>query len=380
MQQGETTKRLAKRGHPMVRQISVLRSWPWAAGLGLAVVAMAATAQTQPAAPLPSTPINPQRVPITTADFVELDGTYYQSTKAGRDSPCVLMVNKYGSDRSKTDWINLAGLLQNAGFAVLTFDLRGHGNSQQLSNPAEFWGVSYNRNGIRGGTSPTKKSSISYTDFKPNYLPFLVNDLAAARKFLEQKNDAGELNVHSLFVIGAQEGADLGLLFTAAEYRRIYRVGLTALQSNGTAYNAGEDIAAGVWLSMTTRPGMPAGGPNFNLVNWIRSYPLMRDKTPMCFVYGEKDNRSKNDSDSVFKALTAPMNGRPEKHKLDKLQPIRGTDLAGPALLGQPALNVPQDVLTFCQKVMTERRAIAWTEVKPETNILRLIPLGPFGL
>jgi hypothetical protein len=291
-----------------------------------------------------------------------------------------MMVHKFGSDRSKTDWINLAALLQSQGFAVLTFDLRGHGNSTQISNPDSFWRVAANRNGIRGGNNATRKTVLSYNDFKPGYFPFLVNDLAAARRFFEQKNDAGEVNVHSLFILGAQEGASLGFLFSSAEYTRIYRVGVTALQSNGTAYNAGEDIAGGVWLSLSVRPGASSGGPNFNMASWIRSHPMMRDKTPMCFIYGEKDNRSRNDSDVVFRALTGAMSGRPEKHKLDKMQPIRGTDLAGPALLGQPALNVSQDVLTFCQKVMTERRAIPWTDVRPDANPLILIPLGPFGL
>jgi hypothetical protein len=364
----------------MFGRIGLFHAWPFAVGVAVLAATLAVPAQTQ--TPTPVAPVNPQRVPITTADGVELDGTYYssQSGKPGRDTPCVIMVNKYGVDRTKTDWITLAAILQNSGFAVLTFDLRGHGNSTQLSNPDAFWRVAANRNGIRGGTSATKKSVIDYKEFKPSYFPFLVNDVAAARRFFEQKNDAGEVNIHSLFVLGAQEGASLGFLFTAAEYNRVYRVGVTALQSNGTAYNAGEDIAAGVWLSLVTRPTVQGGSsPNFNMANWSRSHPLMRDKTPMCFVFGEKDSRSKNDADIVFKALTNPMAGRPDKNKLDKLQPIRGTDLSGPALL-QPALNVPQDVLTFCQKVLVERRAVPWSEVKPEANFLQLIPLGPFGL
>jgi hypothetical protein len=238
--------------------------------------------------------------------------------------------------------------------------------------------MQFNRNGIRGGMSATRKSVIDYKDFKPAYFPFLVNDLAAARRFLELKNDAGEVNVHSTLIVGAQEGAGLGFLFTAAEYGRIYRVGVTALQSNGTAYNAGEDIAGGVWLSLTMRPGMPTGGPNFNMPNWVKSHPMMKDKTPMCFIFGEQDRVSKNDSDTLFRIMSGPS-VRPEK-KLDEVKPIRGTNLAGPALLGQPALAVPQTVVTYCQKVLADRRAIPWTDVKPEANPLALIPVQAFGL
>jgi pimeloyl-ACP methyl ester carboxylesterase len=372
-----------------MHRTGVARLWPLAVGFAVLAATVSGPAPAQPGAaaktsqPAASVPanVNAQRVPVTTADGVELDGTYFPSPAAGRNAPCVMMVHKYGTDRSKVDWIGLAVKLQEAGLAVLTFDLRGHGNSTQLSNPDMFWRQPFNRNGIRGGTSPNRKSVIDYKDFKPSYFPFLVNDLAAARRFFELKNDAGEVNVHSLTILGAQEGAGLGFLFTAAEYNRIYRVGVTALQSNGTSYNAGEDIAAGVWLSLTMRPATPSGGgPNyhFNMVNWIRSHPLMRDRTPMCFIFGVQDRASKNDSETVFKMMSG-TGSRPEQ-KLNELKPIPGTNLAGPALLGQPALNVPELVFKYCQKVLADRKAIPWTEVKPEANPLGLVPLGPFGV
>src|SRR5947209_9068233 len=176
MQQGETTRRPSKRGYSMIRRIGLVRGWPLAVGAAVLAATVTVPAQTQPTAPV--APVNPQQVSMTTADGVRLDGTYYsQSLKPGRDAPCVIMVHKYGGDRSKTDWINLAALLQNSGFAVLTFDLRGHGNSTELANADAFWRVALNRSGIRGGTSATRQSVISYNDFKPNYLPFLVNDL-----------------------------------------------------------------------------------------------------------------------------------------------------------------------------------------------------------
>jgi pimeloyl-ACP methyl ester carboxylesterase len=363
----------------MVRRIGPARAWPLAAGLAVLAAALAGRAQNQ-TQPTPATAPDGSRVrvPITTADGVELDGTYFRSPKTGRDCPCIIMVHKFASDRSKSDWINLASALQNEGYAVLTFDLRGHGGSTALSSPNMFWTVPYNRNGIRG--SSARKSVISYTDFRPAYFPFIANDVAAARRFFEQKNDAGEVNIHRLVIIGAQEGAGLGFLFTALEYNREYRVGVTALQSNGTSFNAGADIIAGVWLSLSRTLAMPAGnGPNFDLPGWVRQHPTLRDRTPMCFIFGDKDNRARPDSEAVFRVLTGPMSGRPEKHKLDALLAIHGTDLAGAALLGQPALEVPGKVLTFVQKVLADRRVVPWTEVKPEVNVLTLVNLLPFG-
>jgi pimeloyl-ACP methyl ester carboxylesterase len=357
---------------------AALVAGPAQAQVGGAPKTTTPVAPTTPAAPVPQDP-NRLRVPITTADGVELDGTYYRNPKAGRDAPCVMMVHKFGADRSKNDWVALALKLQESGFAVLTFDLRGHGGSTQLSNPQLFWSMPFNRNGIRGGTAVKQKNTIAFTEFKPSYLPFMANDLAAARRFLEQKNDAGELNVHSLIIIGAEAGADLGFLFAAAEYGRPYVIGRTALQSNGTTYNAGADIAAGVWLSLSSRPALPSGAPSFDMSSWIKNHPVIRDKTPMCFIFGDGDRYSRQDSDTVFKVLTGPMSGTPDKHKLDDLHPIKGTTLAGPALLGQAGLNVTDYVVKYCQKVMTDRRAVAWTEVKPEANPIDLVPVPRFG-
>jgi pimeloyl-ACP methyl ester carboxylesterase len=360
------------------------RTWPAAAGLAILAAALAGPGQAQPgAAPKGAAPIGSDltriRVPITTADGLELDGTFYQSNKAGRDSACVMLVHRFGENRTKSEWASLAGELQAAGYAVLTFDLRGHGGSTQLSNPQLFWSLPYNRNGIIGGTATTKKSAVSFTDFKPSYVPFMVNDLAAARRFLEQKNDAGELNIHSLIIIGAETGADLGFLFAAAEYSRVYKIGVTALQSNGTSYNAGEDLAAGVWLGLTNRPPAPAGAPPFQFNNWVKSHPRLREKTPMCFVYADGDRTARMESETVYRVLTGPMAGSPDKHKLDELKMVPRTNLPGQALLGQQALGVSTEIVGYCKKVLADRRAIAWTEVKPEVNVLQLVPLVPFG-
>src|SRR4051812_1196661 len=95
-----------------------------------------------------------QSVPITTVDGVELVGTYFRG-RPGRDTPCVLMIHKLGSDSSKSDWVRLAQEIsdpQKLGFAVLTFDLRGHGKSTVVE-PQKFWTVPANKSGIKGNTT-----------------------------------------------------------------------------------------------------------------------------------------------------------------------------------------------------------------------------------
>jgi pimeloyl-ACP methyl ester carboxylesterase len=349
--------------------------------LGLAALVGLAAAVAGPAQPpakdkdAPKMPADPNkfRVPIQTADYVELDGTYYRGNK-GRDTPCVILVHKFGSDRTKSGLDELARALNNEGFAVLTFDLRGHGGSINVS--PSFWGVAANKNGIMGGTA--KQTTISFAKFKPTYLPWLINDIAAARKFLEIKNDAGELNAQSIFIVGCGEGASLGMAFVASEWQRQYLVGVRALQSQGTAKVAGRDIAGGVWLSIVMRPN----NIFFPMTNWVRNLSGLRNENPMCFIFGDKDQKAKGDAFDLLRALAQGSGGRDKLHKLDTNIELKGTDLASQALLAPAAASfgVPQSVVAYIKKVMADRKAIPWSDFDSASNPLALVNLSALGL
>jgi pimeloyl-ACP methyl ester carboxylesterase len=372
----------------MARRSGAMRAWPLYVGLGVLVASLTGLAQVRPGAapketPKSQTPLtgmdpNRQRVPIPTADGVELDGTYYRANRTGRDTPCVLMIHRYGSDRSKGEWNALAQALQGQGFAVLTFDLRGHGGSTTVTQ--QFWNFPINARDVRtpGAKRP---STISFNDFRPSYFPWLVNDVIAARRFLEIKNDAGELNSNSIFVIGAQEGAALGLLFTAEEFTRSYTTGFVPLQSNGTTRIAGDDIAADIWLSLSLQPSLPGGmAPRLDVNAWLRAHPPIRERVPMAFIFGDQDQRAKNDADMVFRLLgTTGGRGGGERNRLDELVPIKGTNLAGAALLGQQGLGVNQRIIDYMRKVTAERKSIPWSKVDPDVNRLGLANLALLG-
>src|SRR5262245_37332746 len=46
-------------------------------------------------------------VPITTPDGAELAGTYFRGPK-GAESPCAILVHRWGADRAKNEWNGLA--------------------------------------------------------------------------------------------------------------------------------------------------------------------------------------------------------------------------------------------------------------------------------
>ncbi len=141
-------------------------------------------------------------VQFMTADKVEIRGTFYPAAKT--KAPCAILLHNIGGNRRQEGWDKLAQVLSKD-FAVLTFDFRGHGDSTNV-DPL-FWKSSTNMM-IRGANKMPSK--ISYKDFPDAYYPMLTNDLAAAKRYLDQQNDANACNSSSIVVIGAQDAAAIG--------------------------------------------------------------------------------------------------------------------------------------------------------------------------
>src|SRR5712692_6728225 len=211
-------------------------------------------------------------VKFDSVDGVELRGTFYPASKA--KAPAVLMLHRYGGNRE--GWDNLATDLQKAGFAVLTFDFRGHGESTKVS--PDFWKYTANTNHIRGANKADKKT-IRQSDFRNDYLPMLVNDIVAAKRYLDKQNDAGLCNSSNLIVVGAEEGAALGCLWIREEWDRLPQIkgALNRLIYDPQGKPFGEDIAAAIWIS-------PSAGLNGRSVgSYLRDRKEIRERTPMLF-------------------------------------------------------------------------------------------------
>src|SRR5437867_3225372 len=130
--------------------------------------------------------------------------------------------------------------------------------------------------------------SVSHLDFPVAYLPNLVNDIAAAKRFIERRyNDAGECNGSNIVLIGAEDGATLGTLWLASETRR-YRILPVGIAGQKAERPESKDVVACVWLNMSNSIG------KYNVGNalrgWIKDAGNTRDsKVPMAFMFG-KDN------------------------------------------------------------------------------------------
>lgn len=312
-----------------------------------------------------------QKLSFETVDKVMLRGTFYPSAKDGKKSPPVLLLHKLGGDRQAPGFESLAKALQAKGFAVLSFDFRGHGDSTTVK-PADFWKYQCNTRCIKGANA--KKEEIDFKEFTPSYYPYFINDIAAAKNELERRNNASECNVNDLIVIGADDGGTLAALWTASEWQR-HRF---SPNPNGAAFPPvrssdpdGKDIAAVVYLSL--RPALGSGNKELKFSgstvgSWFIKDPRVRDKVGMLFLYGDTDDVSAKFAKHIFDDT---LKAEKLKNKLLYKMPIPETKLAGSELL-KKGLRTEELIVKYCaDQVMEKRPAAGWVERDLKTN-----PLG----
>lgn len=79
-----------------------------------------------PSSPTPLPPGKPEEVTVEAADGLILQGTFYPGSGSG-PWPSVMLLHMNGGRR--IDWEPFAGQLAEAGYAALTVDMRGHGDT-----------------------------------------------------------------------------------------------------------------------------------------------------------------------------------------------------------------------------------------------------------
>jgi pimeloyl-ACP methyl ester carboxylesterase len=334
----------------------------------------------------------PEQETVTTADGVKLRGLFHKSNseKAAKNGdPVVILLYAPGAgkDMTKGDWAGLANRLNEEGYHVFRFDWRGHGKSTDIADVKKFWQTAAlsaptNNKYITGATkSPPKSTLVVEKDFGPGasrlpgYLPALVNDLAAVRLHLDQKNDNGTVNTSSVYLIGAGDAAALGMMWITSEWLRpavmpgpnqlgfgVPRYEYVPQPLNGgLGTEAGETIAGAVWLT----PAQPKAGLLANdatIRGWTaKMAPKLRDLNPMLFFYGDQDKLGENHARFYYnEVLVAEPRGSSLK-KLDQtfIRPVANTKLSGVALLGNNAeLKTEDTLVNYLAAIQKERARI----------------------
>lgn len=348
------------------------RAWPLAAAVLLALSGPAALAQND---------VKPEEKAFKSTDGVKLQGEFYKTqSPKGKEAPTVLVMHGYMQKPDDAAWDDTAKTLAK-NYNVFRFDFRGHGKSTDIE-PSDFWNNPVNRQfvTIQPPLKPETKNTIKFTDFKPNYYPMLVQDLAAARNELDKMNDANIINSSMLYILASGDMTYLTLFFIASEWQRekrkpsevllppAFQVVSPSRQRVQNSDPAGEDYAGCVFLG-PNRPAMtPTALSYFDLKAMVISnYALkLRNETPMAFVYGAKDTKGEAATRSFMNdvlmanAKTSPT-GVPLL-KPDLLFPVKidNTPLTGVKLLGNN-LGTEKQLEKFVLDISTkERKAKTW--------------------
>ncbi len=294
-----------------------------------------------------------ERVRFKSYDDVELIGSFYAGNS--RKSPAVLLLHELGGSSQDAGWDELARKLQDQGFSVLSFDFRGHGKSTTVGKA--FWTVQINRS-LRGVNLNNPRSEINAKDFPAGYFPYLVNDIAAAKRFLDEQNDAQVCNSSNLILIGAKDGATLGALWAASEFGHVrgFRNQFNVLVPKGVE---GEDITCCVWISISqTLPAAHAikgvGTMSMPVYEWFRAPNLfnrgetLRDRVPMYLI--TNGNRSSINFNTQLLRELKGSKGKVSRYDMLK-RFDEAKDLSGRTMLDKPSLDVEQYISKYVSKV-----------------------------
>jgi len=168
----------------------------FAARTALLLAVSSAFAQATKAADPPAPP-KPEDTELVTTDGVRLVTTFYAGTKGKETVPVVLL---HGRNGSRKDFGRLATYLQSLGHAVLVPDLRGHGDSTERKNSE-----------IR-----ITADRMSSRDFAL----MVTMDMEKIKAFLIGQNNAGNLNLEKLCLVGADMGASVAICWTWLDWVR----------------------------------------------------------------------------------------------------------------------------------------------------------------
>lgn len=268
----------------------------------------------------------PEDLVLTTKDGLQLKATYYPSTK-GKEAVPVVLLHMY--EGSGGDYRELALGLQGLGHAVMVPDLRGHGGSTEVT----------------GATKPLSAKTLSKADL----IAMVLQDMEAVKKFLLEKNDAGELNIEKLCLVGAEMGANVALDWARLDWS--WPVLATGKQ--------GQDVKALVLIS----PQWSFRGLS---VQPALAHPAVRGKLSIMIIVGQGDRSSERDAIRLKKALER-YHPDPPKEKWTEEKDFwyipLDTSLQGTKMLGVNELKVGAYIANFI-KLRIIDKTFPWQERK----------------
>jgi pimeloyl-ACP methyl ester carboxylesterase len=261
--------------------------------------------------------------------------TYYPSNK-GKDAIPVLLLHEWEGNRG--DFSRLAPYLQSRGLAVVVPDIRGHGDSKKWAGGRDLDTAKMSRN---------------------DFARIVPGDLEAVREFLIAKNNAGELNINKLCVVGAEMGASLAMQFALYDWTR----GPSGDGQYGII-QMGRFVKALVLIS----PKWSFRGltPNAFMKN-----PYVCSRISVMIIVGKEKSAAMSDARRLFNMLKRFHPEPKAEDKADKKDLYLGalpTSLQGTEMLEGKGLKVDTYIAKFIDLRLSKSKkskSFGWKERKP---------------
>ena len=280
----------------------------------------------------------PVDVDLQSDDGLVMKATFYPGTELKQTVP-VILLHQWKGERS--DFEELALFLQAQGHAVMVPDLRGHGASTRIVSEVLQ-------------SQRTLKAELLRPD---DFADMVKYDMEAVKRFLMEKNNAGELNIEKLCLVGSEMGALVATTWAVQDYSwpQLPRL------------KQGQDVKA---LVLISPPMVFRRALNINMaldhepVRSALSYMIIAGKNKKA---GTIKSTAARDAEKIYKILSRFHPEPPKKEALEKQSlfyfPL-DTSLQGTKLLGEPNLGNAERIAAFI-KVRLVDKSFPWTDRTP---------------
>jgi len=250
-------------------------------------------------------------VSFATSDGLALNGYWFQGNAIDKQRPDAVMMFPAPGNKVNDTWLGLAKELSTKNFSVLLFDWRGCGlnapdtaGSRIFENSTNFWNETYNQVLLKDARRTIDDKGLDYRSIAGRnkgamyYSDFMLNDLMAARFYLDKQNDNGKCNTNRVWIVTEKAGGPLALGFIATEFSRntIYNPKSTPLE--GVQFKAaGKDYVGLTCLSYGGSTGTASAAWRNGLTNLgtqarDEAHDHLARRLAMVMVYGKKEGAS----------------------------------------------------------------------------------------
>ncbi len=292
----------------------------------------------------------PEEVVLETSDGVQLSATFWPGSKGKESVPVILLHDMKGSSN---DFGKLPGDLQKLGHAVLVPDLRGHGRSKERL----------------GGKKPLDAAAgMPRTEF----LGMVRFDMEELKQFLMKKNDAKELNIEKLCVVGAGMGASVALNWCRLDWSwPPLATGKQGQDVKGLILISPEWSTFGLPLKTALAPPQASYTILDPKLRRLLKNPDQLDfqrEVAVLIVAGKGKSRAVRDAKQLFtKFERARKDARTEESETPKPKDLfygnLNTTLQGTKMLGVKGLNLELYIAQFIKRCLVDR-PYPWTSRK----------------